>query len=70
MLIREIMKVENFIYIPVDKGIEAITELIEVIGKMPKKRQDKIIRLMFFPTLFIIMIFAAYGYFMRGHSLW
>lgn len=62
------------INIPIDKSIESLTKLIKVAEKMPKKRQDRAIRLikktLFWITLFLVIIFAAYGRFMRGHSLW
>lgn len=58
----------NFI-IPIDKSIDAFTNFIKVAGKMSKKRQNKVIRLMIWVALFLIAILAAYGHFIVGHSL-
>lgn len=64
-------KFMSFIIIPLDKTIEATTSFVKLAGGMHKRKQDKAIRflkrMLFWITLFIIVVLWGFGHFILGH---
>lgn len=64
----------SLIDIPLDKSIDSLTGFFQTMSRMPKKRQDKVIyftkRILIIIGLFIVIILATYGIFIRGNKLW